>query len=62
MKNRSNSASGGITFMGLLQVAFIVLKLCGVIKWHWLWVLAPMWISTIVLLLIFFVIILIAKR
>lgn len=60
MENRNTS--GGITFMGLLQVAFIILKLCGVIKWHWLWVLAPMWISTIVLLLIFFVIILIAKR
>lgn len=60
MDNRS--ASGGITFMGLLQVAFIILKLCGVIDWSWIWVLCPMWISTIVLLIIFLVLLFIAKR
>lgn len=27
--------------MTILQVAFIVLKLCGVIAWPWVWVLAP---------------------
>lgn len=60
MENRN--ASGGITFMGLLQVAFIVLKLCGVIDWSWIWVLCPMWISTIVLLVIFAVLLFIVKR
>ena len=29
----------------LLQIAFIVLKLCGVINWSWMWVLSPMWIG-----------------
>ena len=29
----------------LPQIAFIVLKLCGVINWSWLWVLLPMWIG-----------------
>lgn len=28
---------------GLLGVAFVVLKLCGVINWSWLWVLCPFW-------------------
>lgn len=28
----------------LLGVAFIVLKLCGIIRWSWLWVLAPFWL------------------
>ncbi len=28
---------------GILGVAFIVLKLCGVIAWSWWWVLAPFW-------------------
>ena len=28
----------------LLTVAFVVLKLCGVINWAWVWVLAPFWI------------------
>lgn len=37
--------SGGIGFTGLLQIAFIVLKLTNVIGWSWWWVLAPTWIS-----------------
>ena len=39
------SKSGGITFAGLLTVAFVVLKLCGIIDWSWWWVLSPAWIS-----------------
>lgn len=38
----------GIGFSGLLTVAFIVLKLTGVISWKWLWVLSPLWISACV--------------
>lgn len=37
--------AGGISFLGLLQVAFIVLKLCSVINWSWGLVLIPLWIS-----------------
>lgn len=37
--------NGGIGVVGLLQVAFVVLKLTGVIDWTWFWVLAPIWIS-----------------
>ncbi len=43
--NASRGGSIGIGFVGLLQITFIVLKLCGVIDWSWLWVLAPAWIS-----------------
>ena len=43
----------GIGFTGVLTVAFIVMKLCGVIKWSWLWVLSPIWISIILWVLIF---------
>ena len=39
------SSSSGIGFGGLLTVAFIVLKLVGVITWKWVWVLAPLWIG-----------------
>ena len=43
-KNKAGTSTGvGIT--GLLQVAFIVLKLCGVIQWNWWWVLSPSWIT-----------------
>lgn len=48
----NNSGRGGIGFVGLLQIAFIVLRLCGVIKWSWLWVLSPIWISVALLALI----------
>ena len=41
----SASVSGGIGFVGLLAIAFIVLKLCHVIEWSWLWVLSPLWIT-----------------
>lgn len=46
-ENRNNSGTaGGIGFCGLLTIAFIILKLTGVISWSWLWVLAPIWIPT----------------
>lgn len=40
--------NGGIGFTGLLTIAFIVLKLCGVISWSWVWVLAPLWIDLVI--------------
>lgn len=30
------------SFVSLLTLAFIVLKLCNVITWSWFWVLSPM--------------------
>ena len=47
------STAKGIGFTGVLAVAFIVLKLCGVIKWSWLWVLSPIWIYIALYVLIF---------
>lgn len=58
MESREKS-SAGIGFIGALQIAFIVLKLLGKIKWSWIWVLSPTWIyyGLILLLLIIFAII-----
>ena len=47
MNKNKTTAGGGVGFTGLLQVAFIVLKLCKVIKWSWWLVLLPTWISLI---------------
>lgn len=33
--------------MVLLTVVFVVLKVMNYISWSWLWVLSPIWISTI---------------
>ena len=43
-KNASASCGSGLGFFGALTIAFIVLKLCRVIAWSWLWVLSPIWI------------------
>jgi len=45
----SSSSSGGIGFVGLLTIVFIVLKLIGHISWSWWWVLSPIWISILVI-------------
>ena len=46
MSDSTNAGGGGIGFLGLLTIVFIVLKLTDVISWSWLWVLAPIWIPT----------------
>lgn len=46
------SANGGIGFSGLLTIVFITLKLTGVIKCSWLWVLAPLWVSLAIVIFI----------
>lgn len=43
-------------FFELLTIAFIVLKLCNVIEWSWIWVLSPIWITFVVLIIILLVI------
>ena len=52
--NSSNNGgkSAGIGFVGLLGLVFIVLKLCGVITWSWLWVLSPVWIPVALVLVV----------
>lgn len=52
MSKSSSTTSGGIGFTGLLTIAFIILKLCGVIQWSWIWVLSPIWIGIVLVLLI----------
>ena len=46
-------SSTGIGFVGLLTIVFITLKLTKVINWAWGWVLAPLWISAIILIILF---------
>ena len=47
-------------FISILTIAFIVLKLCKVITWKWVWVLAPMWISFCLVAIIFVVVLIVA--
>lgn len=35
----------GLTLPWVLTIVFMVLKLCKVINWKWVWVFAPVWLS-----------------
>lgn len=43
--NNTTTVATGCSFLGLLQIAFIILKLVGVIGWSWAKVLIPLWIE-----------------
>lgn len=51
-RNASTTVTCGSSGLELLLVAFIVLKLTGVIAWSWWWVLSPFWIPLAVVLII----------
>lgn len=54
-----------VTFNGivpaLLGVAFVILKLCKVINWSWVWVLAPFWIPLALSLIIIIIAVLLTR-
>ncbi len=52
---------GGLGFVSVLTLIFIVLKLAGRIDWLWIWVLSPIWVAGVFFMLVF-AIILIAGR
>ena len=52
MSDNNNPAGGGLTFVGLLTIAFVVLRLMDIIDWAWVWVLSPLWISAAVVAVI----------
>ena len=35
----TKTKQGGLGIVSILTIVFIVLKLSGVIKWHWIWLL-----------------------
>jgi Flp pilus assembly protein TadB len=62
-KKSNGAVSGGIGLGGATFIAFLVLKLCGVIDWSWWWITAPLWggfavgIIIAIILFIWFVIV-----
>ena len=53
---------GGIGFIGLLTIVFIVLKLTGTIGWSWIWVLSPLWIDVVLVVITIAIMVLIRRR
>lgn len=62
MKEKQTTVSGGIGFAGLLTIAFIVLKLLGIITWGWVWVLSPIWIEVILVIVLLAIVLLVNRR
>jgi hypothetical protein len=58
---QKETSSRGISFMGLLTVLFIGLKLSNIIDWGWGWVLAPIWVGPSILLIIGIIALIIVK-
>ncbi len=58
--SRAKNSDAGLGLGSVLQVIFIVLKLCGLIDWSWWWVMSPTWIS-IGILIVGFVVIVFAR-
>ena len=54
-KETVNVNIGGL-FTTLLTIAFIVLKLCHVIEWSWVWILSPLWIPLAIALILILII------
>ena len=55
-EERSSTRTGTDITLSLLLVAFVVLKLIGVIDWSWWWVLSPVLIPLGIVILILLVI------
>jgi hypothetical protein len=47
-----NKGQSGLGFGGVLLIVFITLKLCHIIAWSWIWVLAPIWIPIAISIII----------
>lgn len=62
MKEKQTTVNGGIGFTGLLTIAFIVLKLLGIITWSWVWVFAPIWIDAILVIILLAVLLIVNRR
>lgn len=60
MKN--SGSSGGVGVLTVLQIVFIVLKLCDVITWSWWAVLIPLWIDLAICVILIIVLVLINNR
>lgn len=62
LKFRIKLFDNRVGFWGLLTLVFITLKLCGVINWSWWLVLSPIWISLILTLLLYIIVIILIYR
>ncbi len=61
MNNNNNTSYTGLSFLDVLLVVFIALKIAKVINWSWWLVLLPLWIQIGLVIIIMIVIYIISK-
>ena len=57
----NESKSGGVGIFTVVGVVFIILKLCGLINWSWVWVLSPFWLPVALILVIGIIAVIVRK-
>ena len=50
MSDKVSTSRGGVSFLSLLTIMFIGLKLSNNIDWDWVWVLSPLWLPFVIIL------------
>jgi len=56
------SSSSAISFMGMLTILFIALKLTNYVDWSWWWVLSPIWLGFLLAVFAGLLVVLIEKN
>jgi hypothetical protein len=57
MSKESTSVSVGFPLASILTVIFVIAKLMGTVAWSWWWVFSPLWISALLGIGVFVIII-----
>ena len=55
----SKQSSNGVTFIGLLFLLLLGLKLANIINWSWWWITAPIWASASLVIIVCLVVLLV---
>ena len=59
---KDNAKQRNLNIGSVIQIVFIILKLTNLIHWSWVWVLSPLWISAIITLILYIVLVCIIKK
>jgi fatty acid desaturase len=62
MNTSTEVRGGGVTFLGLLAIVFIALKLGGILTWSWWWILAPLWMPWALFILFVAIVLAVATK
>lgn len=59
--NAKKAKRGSVGLVSTFTLIFIVLKIFHIISWSWIWVVSPIWISALVIAIIFSFILIVGR-